>query len=373
MKDEMELQKRLLQNAFDMGNAAAQKQIAGRIRPIYDLRIIAILSIVIIVIMAILLGASSALAAKCDAQMSNAPGDIIDSYTDWWDVGESGFQNYVYINGVQNDEYGIERLPADYPCTRFCGPFRFIAKTWNVRIHVEIISGNASGWRCNQVAYVIGHWEPQPRFDLVAISPEAKAEAQWWSDGFARGQAPLKTLALTAAVLCATGDGEACYWAFVFTSLAKGMELGKAWADLFVRDPFDENYEYVAEPQFHDPVSQLGAPQCNEDGAWLSDFCRWSNYYYMLSYAYWERAWVSANRAASCAQVGREDCFWMQKAAITESLRLAGTYTEYLAYGMAVASWNVPTRLGGDQSAYDLAQGASAQAYEVAFRMENAQ
>ena len=73
-------------------------------------------------------------------------GDIIDTYTDWWDTGEDGFTAYTYINGVQNDEYGIERLPADYPCTRFCWPFRFIARTANVRIAVEIVSGNSSGW-----------------------------------------------------------------------------------------------------------------------------------------------------------------------------------------------------------------------------------
>ena len=115
MKNEMELQKRLLQNAFEMGNATAPKQIEHGIRPIYDGTVVTIVYCAVIVLaalaLAILLGASSAFAAKCDAQMNNAPGDIIDTYTDWWDTGESGFTAYIYINGVQNDDYGIERLP----------------------------------------------------------------------------------------------------------------------------------------------------------------------------------------------------------------------------------------------------------------------
>ena len=69
----------------------------------------------------------------------------------------NGFSWQTYIDGVQFDEYGAQRLPADSPCLHYCTPFRFVAKSYNVRIDVNIVSGNASGWKCAEPSEVVGY------------------------------------------------------------------------------------------------------------------------------------------------------------------------------------------------------------------------
>jgi len=103
-------------------------------------------------------------------------------------------------------------------------------------------------------------------------------------------------------------------------------------------------------------------PDCGvRDGSWLPNFCAYNVYHTQYTYAFWEAAYVSANRAQSCATVGNEDCFRWQKQRMHYFLWAAGVHTEYIAYGLAVAA----DALGSHDS-----RMASYYLYEVAFRME---
>jgi hypothetical protein len=247
-------------------------------------------------ILAILLDASSALAAKCDVQMNNLAGDIIDSYTDWWDLGSNGFQNYVYINGVQNDEYGIERLPASYPCTRFCGPFRFVAKTPNVRIHVEVVSGNSSGWRCAQVAYVVGHVQPQ----IDPVRQQKKNRARANESYF---MTFTTTVGVSLPVWCALDPFVTCP---ILTSIG-AYSAWLTWASGKVaNDPLVPGYDQPYEPNYG-LAGNLGLTYAevpyvnalNDDLTWIVIFADFIH--------------ESTNRESSCVEANHDCQYWQKE------------------------------------------------------------
>ncbi len=125
----------------------------------------------ILAALATLLGASSALAQMCASNAGNSPGDIVQTWTDFWDQGVNGFSWEVYINGTPWRDYGgVEDLTASSGCLHQCKPLRFLARTSNVSISNGVTGGNASGWKCAQITQIVGH-------DEGPIKSEKKARA----------------------------------------------------------------------------------------------------------------------------------------------------------------------------------------------------
>ncbi len=162
------------------------------------------------------------------------------------------------------------------------------------------------------------------------ISPEMKDRAKLWSFGLNAGALYVEPVIVLYGLGCAgQGDYVSCATTLVLMAAKKSLEIGKHWADKFVQDPFDENYGQPYESQFYDPVS-LGAPDCGGQ-----DFCEYFNAHTSYTYGFWEAAYVSANRAASCAQVGNEDCFSWQKARMLYFIWAAGVHTGYIGDGLS--------------------------------------
>jgi hypothetical protein len=100
---------------------------------------------------------STALASMCVWQDGNRPGDIIETAVDFWDQGTNAFHWNLYIDGISWAEYGVTRLGGDENCLHRCLPIRFTAKVPNVYLHVDVTSGNASGWKCWLPTAIVGH------------------------------------------------------------------------------------------------------------------------------------------------------------------------------------------------------------------------
>ena len=188
-------------------------------------------------------------------------------------------------------------------------------------------------------------WHPPPCGtppQRVAVSPEMKNRAAIWSQVLNAGIIYLQPLIILQGAQCIVNgsdkNGDSCAWALMLAAAQRGLEIGKHWADAYVKDPFDEYYGYPYAPQFYDPVSQLGSPDCAQDGSWPRDLCAWANAQTQHIYAFWEAAYVSANRAQSCATVGNDDCFFWQKARMHWFIWAAGVHTGYLAYGLAITA-----------------------------------
>lgn len=171
----------------------------------------------------------------------------------------------------------------------------------------------------------------------ATISPQLKDHAKVWSYGLSSGMSYLQPVIYLYTAHCVgAGDYESCANALILAATRKGLEIGKHWADKFVQDPWDENYGYGYEPQFYDPVSQLGLPDCAQDGSWKRDFCAWNNAQGQHIFAFGEAAYVSANRSASCGAVGNADCFLWQRDRMEYFLWAMGVHIGYVGDGLSI-------------------------------------
>jgi hypothetical protein len=196
---------------------------------------------------------------------------------------------------------------------------------------------------------------------LVAISPEGKQEAQFWSDGFQRAYLGMATMTGYMRLLCFAGLVEACPWVPVYGGVATAMTLGKLWADYFVQDPFTDQYSVPYDPPLYS-AAELGL-YCEDNS--LLDFCNGMNDAARYYFQFWSGAYESANRANSCAQVGNADCFYWQQQRMQWFVWAAGVWTEIFAGGVGNMADGNPYETGETRQAanefYQIAAGMKGQ------------
>jgi len=236
--------------------------------------------------------------------------------------------------------------------------FYVIANVPNVTLWSDTWGGSSSGWRAHfEVVQVVPAPTPQPRPDLVAVSPEQRDKTKAWSKRIDKALVSVDSLVGISSVYCvASLESDMCFWARTYVTIAVGLRVAKWWVNLL--DPFDPAYRWPYEPAGGD----LGL-SC-ENGP-LFDYCVWMANRAQLVSMYWDGAYNSANRAQSCSDMGEEDCFWMQWSRMRWFLWAAGVQTEAIAYGMAVAADGMPTA-----EASGHARATSDELYEVAADMK---
>ncbi len=199
------------------------------------------------------LGTSSALAQMCASNAGNSPGDIIQTWTDFWDQGVNGFSWEVYINGTPWRDYGgVTDLTASSGCLHQCKPLRFLARTSNVSISNGVTGGNASGWKCTQVVQIVGH-------DEGPIKAAKKAAAQRNADIFTN----LGIFFGGAAVGPCTIIPEPYACAGSMTGLAISTALAFWQTKIVQKDPWDENYLSIYDPPWPS-AEELGLSYTND-------------------------------------------------------------------------------------------------------------
>ena len=116
------------------------------------------MKLIVAALLSLILYTSAEAQQKCFVQVINNPGDVIETWVDWWDQGTSGFDGTTRINGIDWRDYGVVPLWEEgSKCLHDCIHISFTAKTANVYVDVIVVSGNASGWKCRQYAQVVGH------------------------------------------------------------------------------------------------------------------------------------------------------------------------------------------------------------------------
>jgi hypothetical protein len=207
---------------------------------------------------------------------------------------------------------------------------------------------------------------PAVMLDLVALSPEAKAEAQWWSDGLDRTRLFTTTMATIVTGYCAIGLIELCPWAGYYFSVSRAAAVLKDWADLYVKDPFTDQYPYPYDPPVQTPADNLGI-NCGDDATLES--CNYAAWHAAYAAQWWDGAYESANRANSCAQVGNKDCFNWQRDRMNWFTCAAGVETEAVAYGSAQIS-DYSAAVGFPTDVVEGSRDISASLYDISGRMK---
>jgi hypothetical protein len=244
---------------------------------------------------------STALASMCVWQDGNRAGDIIETAVDFWDQGTNAFHWNLYIDGISWAEYGVTRLGGDENCLHRCLPIRFTAKVPNVYLHVDVTSGNASGWKCSLPTAIVGHDSAYDRTPIPQWKKDiALANANYLASGkqFFSGVIGAACVAGISGLVCKTAAGIVLF-----------LDRAEQHQRRFAQDPWDPEYNqpyegvwpsleslgiyewYPTESEFMDNLA--GNIQRIE---FLGDF-----------------VYVTANRVSSCQMAGDWDCAeWQQ-------------------------------------------------------------
>jgi hypothetical protein len=253
------------------------------------------------VVAAFFLLSGSALASLCTWQQGNRPGDIMETYVDFIHQGTSGFRWNLYIDGMTWSEYGVTRLGGSENCLHRCLPIRFTARVSNVYLHVDVTSGNASGWRCALPTTIVGHDSTYDRTPIPQWKKDlATANANYLASGktFFSGVVGAACVAGVSGLVCKTAAG-----IVVFLDHAEQQQRK------FAADPWD--------PHFNEPYEGIW-PSFESLGIYQwyptqSEFMNAvaGNIQRLVSLG--DFIYVTANRVSSCQMAGNWDCAeWQQ-------------------------------------------------------------
>lgn len=203
---------------------------------------------ILLVILMILFFADSALAQMCSTNAGNAAGDIVEAWINFWNTGKSAITYNMTINGVEWRNYG-GAIPLysgnGSPCGSQCSPIRFTARTGDVIISTNVVSGNGSGWNCTQVSQVVGHEEgpvPNKKKEQAARNQETFTNLSFFFQGAMIGPCRI----ILEPYTCAGSTTGALISGLFAASFKRIRE----------KDPWDENYLSIYDP----PWPDIGVP-----------------------------------------------------------------------------------------------------------------
>ena len=256
--------------------------------------------------------------------LSTTPGDVVR----FWESG-TGSEVSGVINGVWWWNYPGAFSIGGAGNNRFDG-FEFVATGFDTTVEYDLLGVNRGG--CSTIATVVGHVDLG--FVQIALSPEAKAEAQWWSDGFRN-----------TAIFC---GGAALYmkyidprWFAIFSTCTAAAKIGKEMADIYVKDPWDPDYQ----TPYDAPWQDLGF-DCSGDGqGWCYDMADHATRIAQMM----DGAKVSVDRANSAASAGDRNSYGMQLSYLKWYLGAAGDEMPSLGYDYWMIAYIMESE-GGDPS-----------------------
>ena len=202
-----------------------------------------------------------------------------------------------------------------------------------MRIAVEIISGNSSGWRCTQVAYVVGHVAGYGDVQLVAAIPqEDKDQLLRDAEKMRRGAAYFTLIARTARQF--GPDPVAQLIEQAATAAALGAAYAQAYLEAAALDPWDDYYNWP----YDAPVpsaEQLGLERCAGEST-AAIYCNVMIDMIQHVAQNGDGAYVSLNRSGTCAQIPGSDCAQWQAERAYAYLHLMGDYMRWAGWTFAV-------------------------------------
>lgn len=272
--------------------------------------------------------ASPAAAQICGTNAGNQPGDIVQTWTDFWDQGENGFNWDVRINNESWNRYGgVNRLDGG-GCLHQCLPLQFVARTANVWIENVVTSGNASGWKCSQITQIVGHQEPP-------VSNRKKDRARIVVERFNTAET---VFMLSIIPLCTTGIGGQipCVVAMGGAFFTNRMAMVQ---NQIIADPWDDNFML--------PYDGRDWPSDEEIGAVYGDDPNINNsiWYIKGAIVMGDFIYVESNRASSC-EMANVDCSGWHRDRVNWGLSRLADYMDGGANELWTAAWVLEQQQG---------------------------
>ena len=181
--------------------------------------------------------------------------------------------------------------------------FRYTAIGANIELYAQVISGNASGWRCQfTITSIVHHQFGTPVPQYVKDSARSSRDLNLYAAGLATVASVISPPLLSKALEVLAGT---------FTINATRMNA-------FNEDPFDPLYPVAYEASFpgaYDPLSYFGLPWIFDDPFNDGVIAKETNALLWcagLLEGYGLAVYISANRATSAIQAGDFDSAQMQ-------------------------------------------------------------
>jgi hypothetical protein len=235
----------------------------------------------------------------CTWQGGNRVGDILETYVDFIRQGTSGFHWNLFIDGTAWSEYGVTRLGGSENCLHRCLPIRFTARVSNVYLHVDVTSGNASGWRCALPTTIVGHDSTYDRTPIPQWKKDlATANANYLASGrqFFSAVVGAACVAGISGLVCKTAAGIVTF-----------LDVAEAQQRKFAQDPWD--------PLFNEPYAGIW-PSLESLGIYWyptqSEFMNALAGNIQRLFSLGDFVYVTANRVSSCQMAGSDCAEWQQ-------------------------------------------------------------
>jgi hypothetical protein len=231
---------------------------------------------------------------KDQVQLNNRSGAkiVLDFVLDWWGLGP--LLTSIVTSGNRDMKWnGPDSNQGNWRGWCLRCEWEFFATTDNVVIGLDFIGSDRFG----------AHLEIKEVTQPLVFAALSQADKdQLWQDAAKMGQA-FKWFTLIAATAKSFGQDQV---STLIAQLASAAALGAKWAQAYLEaeaaDPWDDAYGDPFDAPFYSP-SDLGFEYCGGT-AYCNDFANTMTRVQRNG----DGAYVSLNRAGTCAQVGNSDC-----------------------------------------------------------------
>jgi hypothetical protein len=272
----------------------------------------------------------------CTWQQGNRPGDVIETAVDFFQQGDSGFHWNLFIDGISWSEYGVTRLGGGEDCLHRCLPITFTARAANVYLHVDVTSGNASGWRCSLPTAIVGHDSSFDRSPIPQWKKDiATANANYLASGkqFFSGVIGAACVAGISGLVCKTAAGIVLF-----------LDKAEQQQRKFAADPWDAQYNEPYDGVWPSMESLGIYDWYPTESEFMNNLATNIQRLVFLG----DFIYVTANRVSSCEMAGNWDCAQWQQWRLDWGLSQFGVWLNDAAENLWGIAWVLEYHYGAD-------------------------